>query len=386
MIPIKNAWWVVGMIIPLFAFHGYAFAENTTLGAGDVMELYVLNHPEYCQTLTVMADGYIIVNGVGSLQASGSTVPAIQAIILRELNKSLNSVVISLNLKEVHSRLIRILGNVKQPGELPLKDGMRVLDVVANAGGFLDAPQDISGKLVRRDGSMMDFKVNDATLQPLGDDNPILCAGDLIIVEAIPEKKIRVHIIGEVITQGAFDMHRDCTLASLLAEAGGPTRSADMAGCTVWRGKERMVAFSEKAADGGWMGDARGLVLEDGDLVVVPKNQNNYAIIGQIVKPGVYPVVASSPVPIMDALAEASGPMASADLSKALLIQKQANQSTVEKINLNNLLTEKVYVGVRNLNPGDILYIPPKGNRRLGWEDILAPLTALNVLGVRLFN
>ncbi len=375
------------MIILLFFFSGNASADKKeTVGVGDVLELSVINHPEYDQILTVLADGCIVVKGCGSMAASGLTDAEIQENLSRELNKKLNNVVVYVNLKELRSRLIRVLGNVKQPGELALRRGMRLLDAIANSGGFLTPQKEVTGKLVRGNGIVLDLDLAQAMLQPVGDSNPILKTGDLIILEEVPDKKVRVHIIGEVLNQGVFEMQRDCTLASLLSEAGGPTVSADLGASVVWRGSEKMIALPENTDYENWMNAARRFVLEDGDLVVVPKNQNNFAVIGQIGKPGLYPVSSPKGVPIMNALAEALGPTASADLSKAILIRNQANQSVIVKINLSELLSGKKYVGVRVLNAGDILYIPPKGNRRLGWEDILAPLTALNVLGVRLFH
>jgi protein involved in polysaccharide export with SLBB domain len=382
-------WWlqIAGITILLFVSLGSASSDkNETLGVGDVLELSVMNHSEYDQILTVLADGCVVVKGCGSMNASGLTEAELQENISRELNKKLNNAVICVNLKESRSRLIRVLGNVKQPGELVLRRGMRLLDAIANSGGFLTPQMRVAGKLVRGNGGIFDLDVAQAMLRPLGDSNPILDTGDLIILEEVQNKKVRVHIIGEVVNQGVFEMQRDCTLASLLSEAGGPTVSADIGASVVWRGREKMTALPENTNKEDWMNAARGFVLEDGDLVVVPKNQNNFAIIGQIGKPGLYPISPPNGVPIMNALAEALGPTSSADLSKAVLIRNRVDQSVIVKINLNDLLSGKEYVGVKVLNAGDILYIPPKGNRRLGWEDILAPLTALNVLGVRLFH
>ena len=382
-------WWllIAGMIILLFVFPGMANADKKeTVGAGDVLELSVINHPEYDQILTVLADGCIVVKGCGSMTASGLTCAELQENISRELNKKLNNTVVCVNLKESRSHLIRVLGNVKQPGELSLRPGMRLLDAIANSGGFLTAQKKVTGKLVRGEGVILDLDVSQAMLQPLGDSNPILETGDLIILEEVPDKKVRVHIIGDVLNQGVFEMQRDCTLASLLSEAGGPTVSADIGDSVVWRGREKMTALPKNTDKEDWMNAARQFVLEDGDLVVVPKNHNNFALIGQIGKPGIYPVPSPKGIPIMNAVAEALGPTASADLSNAILIHNQANKSDIMKINLSDLLSGKEYVGVQVLNAGDILYIPPKGNRRLGWEDILAPLTALNVIGVRLFH
>ncbi len=80
--------------------------------------------------------GEIHVPYAGSIQAAGKTVPAIQDIIVERLrNRAIEpQVVVSLN--QQHSNVVSVLGDVNQPGALPLDiSGERLMQVIARAGG-----------------------------------------------------------------------------------------------------------------------------------------------------------------------------------------------------------------------------------------------------------
>jgi len=90
-------------------------------------------------------------------------------------------------------------------------------------------------------------------------------------------------------------------------------------------------------------------------VTVFIKESNNYnvSILGQVSKPGKY-LIRGKPS-VLSVLAEAGGPLDSADLNQALIIRDEKKIG----LNLNDYLNNKSYVGREPLvYPGDILVVP----------------------------
>jgi polysaccharide export outer membrane protein len=123
-----------------------------TVGPGDVLQVNAWKNENLTQRVTVRPDGFITMPLIGDVQAGGRNVNAIaKDIATRSTKFYTEPPVISVDVAELHSYRIYVLGEVTRPGEFTPKGQVTVLQAIALAGGFtrFAAPDNIM--IVRRD-------------------------------------------------------------------------------------------------------------------------------------------------------------------------------------------------------------------------------------------
>lgn len=129
------------------------FAERSPryqLRPGDVLDLSFKFSPEFNQTVTVQPDGFISLQEVGDLLASGETVPALTEKVQHAYGNLLASPVVSILLKEFEKPYFTAAGQVAKPGRYELRGNTTVIEGIAAAGGFTSASKHSQVLLVRR--------------------------------------------------------------------------------------------------------------------------------------------------------------------------------------------------------------------------------------------
>jgi protein involved in polysaccharide export with SLBB domain len=130
------------------------------------------------------------------------------------------------------SRVVKVLGPVRAPGEYPLEPGMTVRDLVRAGGG-------LSERAVGREAELVQYAVNDGDIRRTdvrridlakalaGDPSANMLLGpfDSLVVKEISEwtEQEAVRLEGEVRFPGIYPISRGETLQSVLARAGGLT-------------------------------------------------------------------------------------------------------------------------------------------------------------------
>lgn len=106
------------------------------LGPEDVVEVTVWRNQDLSRTTVVRPDGMISLPLIGDVQASGFTSGQVADRIAKRLTEFKENPSVSVNVKEVNSYYIYVMGEVTKPGKYPLKSYATVLQGVSLAGGF----------------------------------------------------------------------------------------------------------------------------------------------------------------------------------------------------------------------------------------------------------
>ena len=104
------------------------------LGAGDQIRITVFNEPDLTGPFTVGSQGMIAYPLVGSIRASGLTVPEFTTALQTALATYVRSP--SVAVEVTNYRPFFILGEVARPGTYPYSASLTVPNAVATAGGF----------------------------------------------------------------------------------------------------------------------------------------------------------------------------------------------------------------------------------------------------------
>lgn len=163
----------------------------------DVLELTFPLSTEFNQKVRVQPDGYISLQGAGSVLVLGLTLPEVSQAIKNAYFKVLHEPIVDVNLVEFQRPYFIVTGQVGKPGQYDLRTDITVSEAIAIAGGFTPAAKtqvylyhrDATGWVQAKQLKLKDFlhgkNVNeDAGMRP----------GDMIFVPEKTITKIRKYI------------------------------------------------------------------------------------------------------------------------------------------------------------------------------------------------
>jgi protein involved in polysaccharide export with SLBB domain len=252
-----------------------------------------------------------------------------------------DSVVISSKFDLRDKYRITINGSVRKPGTFVFADSMRVEDLIIKAGGFAEGASAKRIEVARRINNANPeskkssvaqvFSVEVDNQLTLSNINFVLRPFDIVSVYTLPgyEKQKTVKVEGEVLYPGSYTIQtKNEKISNLLARAGGATVSADIEGASLKReniailgidkNKSDTAAIAQERADrfnrlkrtykdstnttqddqqrNNFVGiDLPGilkspgskidLLLEDGDVLRIPKQQQVVRVNGEVLYP-----------------------------------------------------------------------------------------------------
>jgi polysaccharide export outer membrane protein len=209
-------------------------AADYRLGPGDVVSISVFGVTGYDHDVRVSSAGTVRLPLLDPLVAAGLTPAELESALETALEAGLiRDPHVTVSMKEYRSQSVFVLGMVKRPGEYQMSRPLRVIDVLAMAGGIdTTAGNEITIQRGRSgdDEPQKVMKVDLVALLERGDVslNLPIAAGDVVNV---PARVVRTfYVIGEVNIAGAFELPegRELLLTQAIARAGGPMRTAKL--------------------------------------------------------------------------------------------------------------------------------------------------------------
>ena len=106
------------------------------LGPEDVLKVTVWKSPDLSGEVTIRPDGTITLPLIGDVPAAGLTANVLAKRISERLTEYVSSPIVTVQVKEVNSYFIYVMGEVIKPGKYPLKSYVNVMQGIALGGGF----------------------------------------------------------------------------------------------------------------------------------------------------------------------------------------------------------------------------------------------------------
>ncbi|WP_420598216.1 SLBB domain-containing protein [Neptuniibacter sp.] len=236
---------------------------------------------------------------------------------------------------------VKVFGEVHRPGTFAYKADASVMDLIMRAGG-VTRYAGIEQIRVIHNGQPYPFNMREY----LDTGNPALMPeirqGDVIFIpqatEQVNSGSRTVYVMGEVFKPGAMEMGEGSGFYDLLATAGGPTRFAETRQIRIIRANGQVQPFDLQSYVDS-QGQGKMPTIQPGDAILVPEktdmNEKSWLkvhpnravrIIGAVNRPGRYEW--ASEMSLMDLIAHAGGPIASADTAHLQILQQRANGQT----------------------------------------------------------
>jgi len=249
------------LFVAALALPGAALSQSgEILGAGDSIRVTVFQNPDLTTETRISEEGTITFPLIGEVRLAGLTPARAEARIAEHLikGKFLVRPQVSVNLVQVRSRQVSVLGQVARPGRYPLDDtSSRLTDILPVAGGISPAGDDKVTVTMNRDGKTVKLDVDVPAMYRTGDlsKNIRLENGDVIFVQRAPV----FYIYGEVQRAGSYRLEQGMTVMQALSVGGGVTA----------RGTDRGLKIRRRGSDGALHAmDARLTDLVQADDVI----------------------------------------------------------------------------------------------------------------------
>jgi polysaccharide export outer membrane protein len=159
---------------------------NYIIGPGDILGISIWKDEALTKDVVVLPDGIISFPLLGQLKASGKTVAQLKTEIEEKIAQYVSDPVLNIEVKQVNSMLIYVIGRVNQNGgRFPLNTNVTVLQALAMAGGLNPFAERNKIKVFRQeDGKtkFLPFHYDDVIKGKRLEENIELKRGDIIVV------------------------------------------------------------------------------------------------------------------------------------------------------------------------------------------------------------
>lgn len=356
-------------------------AQPYRVAQGDVLNITTWGQDKFSQDCQVNGVGTISFPVLGEIPASGLTLGELQTSLQVALTKYLKHPQVSITVRQYGATgtSVFVLGEVKTPGIYPLISSAGLMQVLAAAGG---PTSQASGQITivkARTGEFVTAGIEQAT--GMTSTEAVIEAGDVIMVSRKQEadESRRYAVLGEVPTPGMFDMPAEGEVhvldamqkAGLLSSgqsAGGEAgltsiedrfRTAELEHSLLTRG-EVVVPLDLVALLRG--DTAQNLLLQSGDVLTVPRrNLIGVYAMGEVRSAGrqQLPVGAT----VFDLMNAVGGVTGAARMGDATIVRQVGGKPEPIAVDLDGILRRADAKQNVQLQDGDVLFVPARGER-----------------------
>ncbi len=164
--------------------------EGFVLGPEDVIDVVVWKNPDLSRQVVIRPDGKISLPLIGDVRSSGMTANQLASDIAERFKAYKENPSVSVNVLEVNSYYVFVVGEVNSPGKLPLKSYTTILQALSLAGGFtqFSSRNDIQvvRNLINAEGVIKELRIplryDDLISEDGGVYNITLQSGDTIVI------------------------------------------------------------------------------------------------------------------------------------------------------------------------------------------------------------
>lgn len=181
--------------LPVFSLESAAKVQDKEyfIDAGDVLSINVFPAQEFSRDVTVQPDGNIEIPMLGSLKAQGMKPDELEKVLTAKYSRYVSNPSITINLRKFSFNRVALIGQVNAHGYYEYREGMRLLDLVALAGGLQDYARTSHARIFRKttsEGGNVTEKVIKADLEGVFsgdmDKNITLTSGDIVYIPRKP--------------------------------------------------------------------------------------------------------------------------------------------------------------------------------------------------------
>jgi polysaccharide biosynthesis/export protein len=154
------------------------------IGPADILDIRVWREEDLSGTVPVRPDGKISLPLLNDVQAAGLTPMQLRRVLIDKFSDYVTAPEVSVIVTEVHSLVVSVLGEVREPGRYEIRNSPTVLEVIALAGGFTEFASTSRITILRANGGNKErIRVNYSDAIRRGEmGSMVVRPGDIIVV------------------------------------------------------------------------------------------------------------------------------------------------------------------------------------------------------------
>ena len=159
--------------------------KDYLIGVDDVLSVVFWREKDMSAEVLVRPDGKISLPLLGDIIAAGMTPEQLADAVDKAGAKYVRDASATVMVKEIHSRKVYVIGEVARPGTFSLGSEIKVLQIIAEAGGFLEHAKRSNVEIVRSESGQerrYKFNYNEVVRGRNVQQNILLLPGDTILV------------------------------------------------------------------------------------------------------------------------------------------------------------------------------------------------------------
>lgn len=169
----------------------------------------------------------------------------------------------------------------------------------------------------------------------------------------------RIYVLGQTTRSGVYYSKSELSLLQALAMAGGVSEGADLSEAYIIRSAERIPVNLIKLLRE--VDTAHNLTLMPEDTIVIPhmpKLKNQIVVMGEVTRPGIYPLNQDEEMSAVQAIAMAGGFTPFASQSRVTVVRNEAGKKSTIRVDVKDLLKYPETAKGIALKPGDTVVVP----------------------------
>lgn len=247
-----------------------------TLGPGDKLELEILGETGTRAETFVTPDSKVYFDLLPGIDVTEKTTLQLQTELEGKLTQFYKQPQVAVTLREAVSQRVWVLGRLNAPGIYPLKQPLRVLDAISQAGGLFTSRftgtteelADLKHSFMIRDGRTLpvDFEklIRDGDMSQ----NIYLEPNDYLYLPSALTNE--VYVLGAVMEPRPIGFMNEMNLMSALGRGLGLRPDSDLKNVSIIRGSLTNPKIATVNALEIMNGKATNVRLEPGDIIYVP--------------------------------------------------------------------------------------------------------------------
>ena len=155
------------------------------VGPGDMIDISVWKDEALTRSVVVLPDGKISFPLIGEFEAAGRPLSQIKAEVEEKIKPYVPEPTVSVEIKQVNSMLVYVIGRINQPGRFLLNTNVNVLQALAMAGGLNPFARRDKIRVLRQVGEKtvtFPFRYDDVVEGTHLEQNIVLLRGDVVVV------------------------------------------------------------------------------------------------------------------------------------------------------------------------------------------------------------
>lgn len=266
---------LVVALIALVASSHIVSAQSTSdylIGPQDVVTIQVYDQADLGGKYSVEADGTFSFPLIGRVKAGGQTLRALEQDLKSKLADGyFRNPQVTVAIEQYRSQRVFVMGEVRQPGPVPLTGGMTLIEALARAGSTTSTASgevaivrnsqgEVRGPVLPDQNSGSDvFRASIKELEGGAlSQNLELRDGDTVFVP----RAETIYVFGQVRSPGAYGVQANMTVLQALSLAGGVTEHGAAGRIRVVRSEDgAKKEIKVKLTD----------LVRPGDTVIVPE-------------------------------------------------------------------------------------------------------------------